>query len=133
MDGVDGFPIALTLRVAGLAMLFVVPAGLALARLQARYRYPGRRLVDALVLLPLVLPPSVIGFFLVVLLGRRGPIGRWLDASFDLQLVFTPAAAVLEVACRPDRQAGSPPASQPDERESRPARPSPTARPKPPA
>lgn len=94
MNAIDAFPVTLSLRVALVALLLVVPFGLALARLQAR-RYPGRRLVDALVLLPLVLPPSVIGFLLVVVLGRRGTIGRWLDSWLDIQLVFTPAAAVI--------------------------------------
>ncbi len=89
------FPVLLSLRVAALALLFVSPAGVALALLQARGRYPLRRLVDALILLPLVLPPSVIGYLLVVLLGRRGPIGALLDGAFGVRLVFTPAAAVI--------------------------------------
>ncbi len=95
MDAADSFPIALSLRVAALAMGVVVPLGIALAWLQARRRYPLRRIVDALILLPLVLPPSVIGFFLVVLLGRRGVFGQWLETLFDVRLVFTPGAAVV--------------------------------------
>jgi len=93
-----GFPIALSLRVAALAVALIGPPGLALAWLQARRRYPGRTLVDALVLLPLVLPPTVVGYFLVVLFGRRGPIGRALEALFDARVVFTPAAAVIASA-----------------------------------
>jgi molybdate transport system permease protein len=89
------FPIALSLRVASAAMLLVVPLGVALALLQARRRYPLRRLVDALILLPLVLPPSVVGFLLVLVLGRRGPLGRLLEAWLDVRLVFSPAAAVI--------------------------------------
>jgi molybdate transport system permease protein len=50
------------------------------------------------VLLPLVLPPSVVGFFLVVLFGRRGLIGEWLDESLGLRLIFTPTAAVIASA-----------------------------------
>jgi len=92
---VDAFPILLSLKVAAVAMLVVAPAGIGLAWVQARRRYALRSLVDALVLLPLVLPPSVVGFFLVVLFGRRGVIGRWLEANFDLRLVFSPAAAVM--------------------------------------
>jgi len=92
------FPIALSLRVAAIALLLVTPVGVALAWLQARRSYPGRAAIDALVLLPLVLPPSVIGYFLVVLLGRRGPVGIWLEALFGIRLIFTPAAAVIAAA-----------------------------------
>jgi len=94
----ESFPILLTLRVAAQALALVLPLGIALAWLQARRRYPLRRLVDILILLPLVLPPSVVGFFLVVVLGRRGVIGRWLDALFDVRLVFTETAAVIAAA-----------------------------------
>lgn len=92
------FPIGLSLRVASLAMLAVLPLGIALAHLQARRRYPLRRAVDVLILLPLVLPPSVVGFLLVLLLGRRGPLGRLLESGFDVRLVFSPAAAVIASA-----------------------------------
>jgi molybdate transport system permease protein len=95
VSSAEAFPIALSLRVALVAILIVAPAGVALAWLQARRRYPLRRLVDALVLLPLVLPPSVVGFFLVVLFGRRAFVGRLLEEALGLRLVFTPAAAVI--------------------------------------
>ncbi|HJZ88526.1 MAG TPA: molybdate ABC transporter permease subunit [Polyangia bacterium] len=95
MTGSQTFPIVLSLRVALTALLVVAPIGIALAWLQARRRYPGRGLVDAVVLLPLVLPPSVVGFFLVVVFGRFGVIGRWLYAAFGLRLGFTPTAAVI--------------------------------------
>lgn len=94
----DLFPIVLSLRVATTALLLALPVGIALAWLQARRRYPLRRVVDALVLLPLVLPPSVIGFVLVLALGRRGLLGSWLDATFDFRLAFTPWAAVIASA-----------------------------------
>jgi len=93
-----GFPIRLSLQVALIAVLIVTPVGLTLAWIQARARYRGRSFVDALILLPLVLPPSVIGYFLVVLCGRRGPIGKALAAVFDVHLIFTPAGAVLAAA-----------------------------------
>jgi molybdate transport system permease protein len=89
------FPITLSLKVAAIALAIVGPLGVAIALAQARRRYPLRSLVDALVLLPLVLPPSVVGFFLVVILGRRGVLGRALEASLGLRLVFSPAGAVL--------------------------------------
>ncbi|HZF49218.1 MAG TPA: molybdate ABC transporter permease subunit [Polyangiaceae bacterium] len=98
MSQAEAFPIVLSLRVAALALVFVGPIGLAIAWLQARRRYVLRSLVDGLVLLPLVLPPSVVGFFLVVLFGRRGVLGAWLDAELSLRVVFSPAAAVIASA-----------------------------------
>jgi molybdate transport system permease protein len=92
------FPILLSLRVAAVALVLVGPLGLALALLQARRRYWGRSLVDALVLLPLVLPPSVVGYVLVVLLGRRGALGRLFEDVLGLRFVFSPAGAVLASA-----------------------------------
>jgi molybdate transport system permease protein len=94
----DLFPLWLSLRVAAVATLFVVPLGLALALLQARRRYPGRSLVDAAVLLPLVLPPSVMGLLFFLVLGRRSALGRFLDQTFDVQVAFTPTAAILASA-----------------------------------
>jgi molybdate transport system permease protein len=98
MEADPAFPILLSLRVAALALVLVAPAGIALAFVQARRRYPLRTLVDALVLLPLVLPPSVVGFLLVVLFGRRGPLGRLLESLLDVRVIFTPAAAVIASA-----------------------------------
>lgn len=98
MDAATTFPIFLSLRVAAMALALIAPAGVAIAFVQARHRYPLRRLVDALVLLPLVLPPSVVGFFLVVLFGRRGPAGRLIEAAIGARVVFTPAAAVIASA-----------------------------------
>src|SRR5690349_7294605 len=88
----------MSLQVAGLALACIAPVGLGLALVQARRRYPLRGLVDALILLPLVLPPSVIGFFLVVLFGRRGPVGHALEQALGLRFVFSPAGAVLASA-----------------------------------
>src|SRR5271155_3873676 len=98
MDAPATFPILLSLRVAAIALAVIAPVGVAIAFVQARCRYPLRRLVDALVLLPLVLPPSVVGFLLVVVFGRRGPVGRLLEAAFGARVVFTPAAAVIASA-----------------------------------
>jgi molybdate transport system permease protein len=93
--GASSYPIWLSLRVATTALLLVAPLGVALAWLQATRRYRLRSIVDALVMLPMVLPPSVIGFFLVVMLGRRGAVGQWLDQSLGIRIIFTPAAAVV--------------------------------------
>jgi molybdate transport system permease protein len=89
------FPVLLSLRVATIAIAVVAPVSIALALLQARRGYRLRWLVDALVLLPLVLPPSVVGYFLVVSLGRRAPLGRLLETLLDVRVVFTPTAAVI--------------------------------------
>jgi molybdate transport system permease protein len=91
------FPVLLSLRIAAIALAVMAPLGIALAFVQARRRYVLRRLVDAVVLLPLVLPPSVVGFFLVVVFGQRGALGRLLDAV-GIRLVFTPTAAVMASA-----------------------------------
>jgi molybdate transport system permease protein len=91
----EAFPILLSLRVATLALLFVGPLGIAVALVQARHRYPGRSFVDALLLLPLVLPPSVIGYFLVLVFGRNGLGGQFFERFFGLRFVFTSAGAVL--------------------------------------
>ncbi len=91
----DPFPVLLSLEVATASLLVVTPIGLALALVQARSRYRLSALVDAAILLPMVLPPSVVGYFLIVLLGRRGPVGTWLAESLDITLIFTPAAAVI--------------------------------------
>ena len=91
----DAFPAILTLRVSIEAILLAGPLGIGLAWLQARSRYPLKTWVDALILLPLVLPPSVVGYFLVTGLGRRGLLGKLLDERLGVRLVFTPAAAVV--------------------------------------
>ncbi len=94
MEPASTFPVLLSLRVASIALAIVGPIGLWLAWVQAKRRYPLRGLVDAAILLPLVLPPSVVGYFLVVVLGRSGVLGAWLD-GLGVRLVFTPAAAVI--------------------------------------
>lgn len=81
----------LTLRTAALATILIVPPGLAVAWLLARRRWYGKSLLETLVALPLVIPPVATGLILLKLLGRRGPVGRWLD--FDI--VFTWRAVVV--------------------------------------
>ncbi len=84
----------LSLVVAGRAALFALPLAVVVAWALARTRFPGRWLVDALVHAPLVMPPVVVGFALLLLFGREGPIGRLLDAA-GIRLVFTSAGASL--------------------------------------
>ncbi|MFP6626830.1 MAG: molybdate ABC transporter permease subunit [Deltaproteobacteria bacterium] len=97
-EGINYFPLVLSFKVATAAILIVTPPALALVYLQARRRYFLRPLVDAVILLPMVLPPSVVGFFLVMAMGRQGPIGRWLEGIFDLRIIFSPFAAVIAAA-----------------------------------
>jgi molybdate transport system permease protein len=95
VTGVEWFPLALSLRVAALATLLAAAVGVPLAWLLARRRFPGRDLVSVLVLLPMVLPPTVLGYYLLVAVGRGSPVGRAVEALGLGRIVFTPAAAVL--------------------------------------
>ncbi len=90
--------LAVSLRVVASALVFVVPIGAALGFYLARARGPLRAIVDALVLVPLVLPPSVIGYLLLILLGRHGPLGEPLDTLFGVRLVFSSAGASIAAA-----------------------------------
>ncbi|MGH8242862.1 MAG: molybdate ABC transporter permease subunit, partial [Steroidobacteraceae bacterium] len=88
----------LSLSVAGRSVLFSLPFAVLVAWLLTRRRFAGRTMLDAFVHLPLVLPPVVVGYLLLVLFGARGPIGIWLDRHFGIQLVFTSAGAALATA-----------------------------------
>ena len=94
MNG-TAFPLLLSLRVAFAALAAIVPVGLALGYLQARYDYRGRALVDVLIVLPIVLPPSVTGYYLILILGRRGLIGGPLYDLLGVSIIFTFWAAVI--------------------------------------
>jgi molybdate transport system permease protein len=91
-------PLMLTLKVAGWATVLATLAGILLAYLMARVKFVGRELLDAAMTLPMVMPPTVLGYYLLVLLGRRGPIGHWLEAQFGISLVFTWQGAVIAAA-----------------------------------
>ena len=90
--------IALSLRVATVAALASLPFGVAIAMLLARGRFPGRALLDALVHLPLVMPPVVTGYLLLIAFGRRGPIGGLLENLFGIVLAFRWTGAALAAA-----------------------------------
>ena len=77
--------------------LIVVP-GIVTGWLLARIRFPGKALVDGLVHLPLVLPPVVPGYLLLLVLGRQGPVGRWLYETWGVTLAFTWQGAVVASA-----------------------------------
>ncbi len=98
MPGVDLFPLWLSLRVAALSTLAVVVLGGALGWLLARRRFFGREALDAVVTLPLILPPTVLGYYLLVLLGRHGPVGRAYEYLTGSQLVFNWRGAVVAAA-----------------------------------
>ncbi|CAB3797854.1 Molybdenum transport system permease protein ModB [Paraburkholderia caffeinitolerans] len=87
-------PLLLSLKVAGWATALNVVFGVAAGYGLARWRSGARDLLDSLLTLPLVMPPTVLGYYLLVLVGRRGVFGRWLD-SLGIQLVFTWQGAVL--------------------------------------
>ena len=87
-------PLLLSLRVAGLATLFAIVFGVAIAALLTRRHSALANVADAVVNLPLVLPPTVLGYYLLVLLGARSPLGAWLE-SVGIELVFTWQGAVV--------------------------------------
>jgi molybdate transport system permease protein len=88
----------LSLAVAARSVLINLLPALGIAWLLTRRRFPGRTLLDACVHLPLVLPPVVIGYVLLLLFGARGPIGSFLAEQFGVRLVFTTAGAALATA-----------------------------------
>ncbi len=90
--------IQLSLKVSLVAVLGTLPVAYALAWLLARRQFPGRSLLDALVHLPLVVPPVVTGWLLLILLGRRGPIGALLEEYLGVTLVFQWTGAALAAA-----------------------------------
>ena len=91
-------PLLLTLKVALWATFMATILGVAMGWILARSRFPGREIVDAAMTLPMVMPPTVLGYYLLVLLGRRGAIGGWLESNFGITLVFTWQGAVIAAA-----------------------------------
>ncbi|NDY42491.1 molybdate ABC transporter permease subunit [Dissulfurirhabdus thermomarina] len=92
------FPVRLSLQVAATATAVLVAVTVPLAYAFARGRFPGRRLLEVLFSLPLVLPPTVLGYYLVALVGRRGLVGRWLYETTGWTPVFSWWGAVLASA-----------------------------------
>lgn len=88
----------LSLQVALVAVAISLPAAVLAAWVLARHRFPGRTVLDAAIHLPLVMPPVVVGYFLLVVFGTTGPIGGWLADVFGLRLVFTRWGAALAAA-----------------------------------
>lgn len=94
----DWQPIVLSLQVAAAALAVAFSLGVGAALWMAGRDFKGKELFEALFLLPLVLPPVVTGYALLVLLGRQGAMGLWLEQQLGLRLLFTPSAAVLASA-----------------------------------
>lgn len=92
---IDWFPLWLSLRVAALATLLSLIIGLWLAYILANREFRGKEVLDAAVTLPFVLPPTVLGYYLLVLLGRASPLGRLYESIVGQPLVFTWQAAVV--------------------------------------
>ncbi|MBS0340374.1 MAG: molybdate ABC transporter permease subunit [Proteobacteria bacterium] len=91
-------PLFLTLKVALLATLIAGALGIAAGHWMARHRFAGQNALDAVLVLPMVLPPTVLGYYLIVLIGRNGAIGGWLERWFGIRLLFTWQGAVLAAA-----------------------------------
>ena len=88
-------PLLLSLKVAGWATALNLLLGTAAGLLLARKRFIGRELLDSILTLPMVLPPTVLGYYLLVVVGKRGWLGAWLYEHFGIQLIFTWQGAVI--------------------------------------
>jgi molybdate transport system permease protein len=92
---IDWFPLWLSLRVAVISTALAVAIGLWIAYLLANREFRGKDILDAAVTLPLVLPPTVLGYYLLVLIGRASPLGKMWETVFGSPIVFTANAAVI--------------------------------------
>ncbi len=90
--------VTLTVRVAAVAVLLDAPLAIFCGWLLARKNFPGKTVFNTFLTLPLVLPPVVTGYFLLVMLGRNGALGQWLEAVFGIRLAFTWKAAAIASA-----------------------------------
>lgn len=95
MASISLSPLLLSLKVASLATVMALLLGTPIALLLARGRFPGRAVLESLVVIPLILPPTVTGYYLLLLVGRRAPLGRFLEETFDIAFIFTWQGAVL--------------------------------------
>ena len=87
--------LALTLKVAGWATAINLVLGVGVGYALSRWRFPGRDVLDALLTLPMVMPPTVLGYYLLVVIGSQGVVGAWLLQNFGIRLIFTWQAAVI--------------------------------------
>src|ERR1700691_6618583 len=94
----EGEALHLSLSVAARSVMLSLPLALLVAWVLTRRRFLGHTLFDAFVHLPLVLPPVVVGYLLLLLFGTRGPVGSWLERVFGIELIFTRNGAALATA-----------------------------------
>jgi molybdate transport system permease protein len=95
MGSINLFPLYLSLKVATIATVLSIIIGIPMGWLLAKKRFPGRRILDSLITLPVVLPPTVLGYYLLITIGRQSPIGQAMEQFFNIILVFTWQAAVI--------------------------------------
>ncbi len=88
-------PIILSLKIASIATLFSLILGVLFAYVLNKKKVPGKHFWETLLTLPMILPPSVLGYLLLIVFGKRGPIGSFLDEQFGIQIVFTQVAAII--------------------------------------
>ncbi|WP_299094195.1 molybdate ABC transporter permease subunit [uncultured Metabacillus sp.] len=88
-------PIQLSLEIASFSLLIVLIVGVLTARIMANKTFKGKSIIDTVLLLPLVLPPSVVGFFLIVIFGKQSFLGQLIETLFNQPLIFTFWAAVI--------------------------------------
>lgn len=93
--GFDIIPILLSLKVAIASVLIVTCLSIPVAGHMVKREFPGKDFVESLITLPLVLPPSVVGFILLYIFGKNGPLGRLLEAMFNVRVVFTIWGAII--------------------------------------
>ena len=98
IEPLEAEALALSLRVAGWSVLCSLPIGILVAYLLARRQFWGKTLVDGLVHLPMVVPPVVVGYLLLILFGRQGPVGAWLYDWFGITVIFTWKGAAMAAA-----------------------------------
>lgn len=87
--------LALTLKVAGWATAINLVLGVGVGYALSRWRFPGRDVLDAVLTLPMVMPPTVLGYYLLVVIGSQGVVGAWLLQNLGIRLIFTWQAAVI--------------------------------------
>ena len=95
MDASVWITLALTLKVAVWATAINLVLGVSAGWLLARRHFPGREFINAVLTLPLVLPPTVMGYYVLVVIGKRGWLGQWLNETFGITLIFTWQGAVI--------------------------------------
>lgn len=95
MDSSAGIALLLSLKVAAWATILNVLIGVAIALVLAKCRFLGKEFLDTILTLPMVMPPTVMGYYLLVLLGQKGIIGSWLKEQFGIHLVFSWQGAVI--------------------------------------